>query len=262
MTEVSPTEQELTPGTPEYDEAMVAAFDEQLEAPPTEVEEEAPEDTQELPDYIPEKFRNAEDPYKAMAEAYAELERKASAPKDTPTDNPAETAQEAVEAAGLDWDALTGEYQEAGELSEATFEALSKAGIPRALVEGYIAGQEALANQLRTSVFEAVGGEDTYTEMVTWAGQNLTAAEITAFNDAADSGDLGRLMFAVRGLKAAYAEANGSEPRLTLGNVSAPSADVFRSPAEVTAAMRDPRYKTDIAYQKDVHARLGRSSIF
>jgi hypothetical protein len=36
--------------------------------------------------------------------------------------------------------------------------------------------------------------------------------------------------------------------------------DVFRSNAELTTAMKDPRYATDPAYRNDV-AKLGRSNI-
>ena len=35
-----------------------------------------------------------------------------------------------------------------------------------------------------------------------------------------------------------------------------PSSQTFKSNAEVVAAMRDPRYKTDIAYQHEVQRKL------
>jgi hypothetical protein len=38
--------------------------------------------------------------------------------------------------------------------------------------------------------------------------------------------------------------------------------DVFRSNAEVTTAMKDPRYETDIAYRQDVRDKLERSEVF
>ena len=47
---------------------------------------------------------------------------------------------------------------------------------------------------------------------------------------------------------------------LTGRNAGQP-ADVFRSPAEVVAAMQDPRYDRDPAYRQDVFDKLGRSDV-
>ncbi|CLP71539.1 Uncharacterised protein [Mycobacterium tuberculosis] len=66
---------------------------------------------------------------------------------------------------------------------------------------------------------------------------------------------------AILGLKARYDAANGSEPTLLGGNAKA-SEDVFRSTAELTAAMKDPRYKKDPAYREDVKQKLARSNIY
>ena len=49
----------------------------------------------------------------------------------------------------------------------------------------------------------------------------------------------------------------GNEPKLMSGKSSnTPSSQTFKSNAEVVAAMRDPRYKTDIAYQHEVQRKL------
>jgi len=40
------------------------------------------------------------------------------------------------------------------------------------------------------------------------------------------------------------------------------SSDVFRSNAEVTAAMKDPRYENDTAFRQDVRDKLERSEVF
>ena len=38
--------------------------------------------------------------------------------------------------------------------------------------------------------------------------------------------------------------------------------DVFRSNAEVTTAMKDPKYEHDHAYRQDVQDKLERSNVF
>lgn len=129
-------------------------------------------------------------------------------------------------------------------------------------MNAYIEGQRALAAGVRNEVLATVGGEQTYTDMVQWAATNMSKAEIDAFNSVVDGRDKGQVMLAVQGLKARYEAANGSNPKLINGSTTGNSGAVFRSTAELTAAMRDPRYRTDSAYRADVEQRLSRSNIF
>jgi hypothetical protein len=169
-----------------------------------------------------------------------------------------------VEQAGLDFEALNTEFAKDGQLSDATYDKLAKAGINRSVADGYIAGQQALANQTRTEVFTVAGGEEAYTEMVTWAKDSMSAQEIDAYNKAMNSRDIATMKLAVDGLKARYVGANGSSPKLVGGSsaqAAGASGDAFRSTAELTTAMKDPRYQSDPAYREDVRAKLGRSNI-
>lgn len=264
---LTPPKPEATPepavGSPEHTAAMVAKFDEQSPAPTTPVTPETPEtsETPERPAWLPEKFATPED----MAKAYGELETKLSAPKaDTPaaTETPATPeaqAQEAVANAGLDFASLTTEFGETGAVSEASYEALAKSGIPREVVDGYVAGQMAIAAQLTSSIYSSAGGEEAYTAMLSWAGDNLAAADVDAFNAAIDSGNVNSMKLAVAGLKAQYAAANGTEPTLLGGGEGTQSNTVFADTAQMTAAMRDPRYKTSEAYRAEVAAKVARS---
>ena len=45
------------------------------------------------------------------------------------------------------------------------------------------------------------------------------------------------------------------------GKAASSSGDVFRSQAELVAAMGDPRYETDPAYRADVVAKLEQSDL-
>ena len=100
-----------------------------------------------------------------------------------------------------------------------------------------------------------VGGEQNYTSMMTWASQNLPEAEITAFNNVIDGGDVNAINMAISGMYARYQSNNITEPNLIDGEGKALSP-TFRSTAELVAAMNDPRYKDDEAYRNDVQQRL------
>lgn len=229
----------------------------------------------ERPAGLPEKFTSVE----AMAAAYAELEKKFTqanqgtkpAAEETP---PAQTAEKpadslkveekavptdvagVIQAAGLEAEALTKEL-EAGALSDASYEALAKAGYPKAVVDTYIAGQRALADAVVNDIYATVGGKETFTRMTDWAKTNLSAAEITTFNKMVE-GSPDQVKLAVQGLHSRFTQAVGSEPTLISGQ-PAGAGDSFQSWAQVTAAMKDPRYRADPAFRKDVEARLARS---
>lgn len=250
-----------------HDAAMIAKVDamEAKLAPAAEVR----------PDWLPEKFKSAEE----MAASYAALEAKLGAPKETPADPAvapvvapktdltvpdADPAAAAVVAkAGLDMAALNAEFATEGKLSEASLAALAKTGIDQATVDSYIAGRQALQDKFSSEAMaETPGGAEKYTDMVTWAKANMTEAEITAYNTAVTSGNLAQAKLAVAGLGARFSADVGSEPTLLGGAPGAGSGDVYESRAQLTAAMKDPKYAADPAYRAAVQAKLGRSDIF
>ena len=72
-----------------------------------------------------------------------------------------------------------------------------------------------------------------------------------------------KVTLAVQEMFTRYKNAMGVEPRLISGRTSSsPNTRVFKSNEEVVAAMRDPRYKKDIAYQHEVQTRLQDSDVF
>ena len=218
------------------------------------------------PEWLPEKFQSAED----LAKAYAELEAKLGGkPQDNPQTDPAnadtnqtgQNPEQALSEKGLDLSTFTAEFNAKGELSAESYAKLAAAGFDKAIVDNYINGQKAVAAQYETAVTAEVGGSEKYSEIVTWAKANLTDAEINAYNAAVSSGDLAQAKLAVLGLSAKFSKANGSEPRLVQGRTTSASEDVFESTAQLTEAMRDPRYRADPAFRAKVQAKLARSNI-
>ena len=105
------------------------------------------------------------------------------------------------------------------------------------------------------------GGEKEYQNMVQWAGQNLDAQSIKAFDEIIASGSVETIKFAVSGLKSQYLNAVGYEGKMVQGKAAPDRGDVFRSQAELVAAMNDRRYDNDPAYRQDVIEKLDRSDL-
>ena len=218
---------------------------------------EAP--AEDRPEWLPEKFKSVED----MAKAYSELEAKQSAPEDAPAEAEAsqEAAREAVESAGVDYDALSAEYAEKGELGDDAYKTLEDAGIPRELVDQFIAGQQASAEMYKAEMLSEVGGEENYASMTEWASDNFSDGEIDAFNDAVNSGDGNMVRMAIAGLKARFDASVGTEPSRSVTGEASTGQATYRSLAEMMTDMNDPRYATDEAFRQDVAAKLSRSDI-
>ena len=191
-----------------------------------------------------------------------EGEEQAPAVEDEPKPEE-ETVEEELANRGLDFSEFSSEYESNGELSTGSFEKLEKAGIPKALVEQFIAGQEAQRVLVQQTVFNEVGGSDNYDSMISWAGDNLSAEEIEAYNTAVDGSDTNARMMAVRGLKARYEAVRGREPSVMLEGQgrSAGNNSVYSSVAEMKKDMNDPRYKQSPAFRQKVEQKLARSNI-
>ena len=241
---------------------------EQVEIKEAETTAEKPEEQveQSKPEGLPEKFNSVED----LAKSYAELEKKLGEPKPQETPKPKqeeakpddlEIANKAAESAGLNMQDLQSEFDNSGELKAESYQALEKAGIPKEYVDQFIAGQLAMRENLVNDVKGVAGGDESYGEMMQWASDNLSETEKVAYNNAVNSTDVESIKLAVTGLKARYDSANGIEPTLAKGKASPSTEGGYRSWAEVTEAMADPRYQKDIAYQDDVKRKIQNSNL-
>ena len=116
---------------------------------------------------------------------------------------------------------------------------------------------DAQINQVKN----AAGGDAAYQNMIQWAGANLDTQSIEAFDQIINTGSLDAINFAVKGLKSQYDAANGVEGTMVQGKAAPNRGDVFRSQAELVAAMNDRRYDNDPAYRQDVIEKLDRSDL-
>lgn len=221
--------------------------------------------TEERPEWLDEKFKSTED----LAKAYNELESKLGKTNEKETSN--DTAGDTTDDSSNDEDAApmaeavsvaTAEYSEKGELSDKTFDALEQAGLPREMVEAYIQGQEAIAVGQAADVQQTIGGLANYEAMAEWAGENLDDADLDAFNTIVETGTVEQAKVAVKGLYSQFLSAGGKPPQLIQGDTVGSGLKPFTSSAQITEAMRDPRYKNDPAYRENVEKRLSVSDVF
>ena len=221
------------------------------------VDEESAEE--ERPEWLDEKFESPEE----MAKAYKALQQKMSKPKAEKKESAKAEEASAPEATTGAIDAARNEFAEAGELSDKTFDALEAAGLPREFVEQYIAGQQAMSVQQAATIQESIGGAGNYEAMAEWASENLADGDLDAFNDIVEGQSVEQARVAVKGLYAQFQAAGGKGPALVQGSTSGDAGvKPFGSTAQVTEAMRDPRYASDPAYREQVEKRMSVSSIF
>ena len=213
--------------------------------------------------------------YKDAAElekAYVELQKKLG-DKDTDTasdEQQPEDTPKMSEGATLITDASKEYFDNGNKLSDETlakFSSLSSQDLIKAYMEVQATQPQqttppaeistADINQIKNSA----GGEQAYAQIVNWAKSNVPSEQLTAFNEVVNSGSVQAIQLAVSGLKAEYDNANGVEGRMVTGKSPTKSGDVFRSQAELVAAMNDSRYDRDPAYRQDVIEKLDRSDL-
>ena len=217
------------------------------------------------------KYKDAQE----LERAYIELEKKLGSREEQEQSSPEPEAQEEQEPSqySAQIEAISkaaDEFSEKGELSAETlaeFEKMSSKELIQAYFE-YEQGLPAmdtpqgveLTQQDINSIQNSVGGEAAYQRLVGWAAQNFSEAEIQAFDNVVDSGNVAAINLALAGLQARYTDANGYEGKMIQGKAAAP-ADTFKSQAEVVRAMSDPKYDRDPGYRNEIMEKLARSDL-
>jgi hypothetical protein len=222
------------------------------------------------------KYKNAED----LEAAYLSLQKKLGQEEETDyeesdegyeeEEGSDEEVSEYAPAVSLINDASEEYYANDGQLSEETisrFSDMSSQDLVNAYLEIQANNPQAPQQAVQLSesdvnqVQNAAGGEANYNRVIEWAADNLTDGAIDAFDSVVDSGNPMAINIAFQGLQAEYNEANGYEGRMLQGKPASSSGDIYRSQAELVAAMGDPRYDTDPAYRADVIQKLDQSDL-
>ena len=224
------------------------------------------------------KYKNAED----LEAAYLSLQKKLGQTEEEEVDYESsdegyeeeegsdEEVSENAPAISLIEDASSEYYANDGQLSEETisrFSEMSSQDLVNAYLEIQANNPQAQTQAVEmseaqvNSVQNAAGGEANYNRVVEWAASNLPEAQIDAFDSVVDTGNPAAIGIAFQGLQSRYEEANGYEGRMLQGKPAGNAGQVFRSQAELVAAMGDPRYENDPAYRADIVQKLEQSDL-
>lgn len=215
------------------------------------------------------KYKNAQELEKAYLELQSKMgsQEKSEEPEQA-TEEPAE--ESADNAVDLLWK-VNDEYEKNdGKVSEETLEELGKMS-SRDLAEAFFRFQDTvekseapkgveLSDSQIESVQNFVGGTEKYQELVTWAGENFSEEEITAFDSVVETGNIPAIKLALQALQYRYQDNMGVEGNMIQGKPAA-SREIFRSQAELVRAMSDPRYDQDPAYRMEIMEKLERSGL-
>lgn len=172
-----------------------------------------------------------------------------------------EEAAKTLSEKGIDYGALTTEYEEKGALSEDTYKKLADAGYPKAVVDTYIRGIEAANEAFVNSVYTAAGGKTEYDKLSNYI-QSKGKDAVEGFNDALMNGSLSTVKMLINGFKAEMTLRNGTQKASVLGSGSPAGTSGFANEADMDKAMDDPRYGVDEEYTKQVTKRLSKSKFF
>lgn len=222
------------------------------------------------------KFKSAED----LEKAYLELQKKLGQKDDTPDEgeeSEAETGAESDSEPEETPDELASEkdtilkaseeyYANNNQIKPETLQKLKELPSEK-LIEAYIELQKTnppvaakpLSDADAAEIVKSVGGEASYGETLAWAAENLSPAEVAAYDNVVNTGNKDAIFFAVQALNQRYKDAVGFEGKQVSGKAVKNSVQGFRSQAELARAIADPRYRNDPAYRIDIETKLAAS---
>lgn len=214
------------------------------------------DDGTEKEELIGGKFKSQED----LLNAYQELEKKFSSNQKDVQENPAptETSEEATaqdEVGSFSVTKFEQEFAESGSLSEASYAELEKNGFSKAQVDAYINGQQYYGESVKNAVYESVGGQENYVEVINWASDNMPPEIIKEYNDAVDSLDQAKMLRTLEYMRFKKGESQPSAPRRLEGDAPAGGIQPYSSKVEWQNAQSNRLYGKDAKYTNMVDQR-------
>lgn len=229
------------------------------------------------------KFKTAAD----MVNSYKELEGKLGSIENTAEESTEQETQteesnddydaaevygdglaSVLEEVGIDPQVISNTFKETGKITEDDYEKLGEAGFSKQVIDTYLDGLRGAANPAEdikdaqlNDILSVTGGEEGYSKLREWTQANVPDETLKAFDKILDTQDPTMIKVAVQGFAAQMREAEGYEPQLINGRTAVNNTNTFRTQAELTKAMSDPRYGKDEAYTLSVYDRLKESKV-
>lgn len=219
------------------------------------------ETTQPSEKLLAGKYKTTEE----LEKAYKELQTKLGSqqPEETTQTENAQQPEETT-IAGLPASKYFKEYQETGTISEDSYKELNDKGIPKTLIDAYIAGQKAITDRqtalsetAQNQLIDYIGGQQEFDKMSAWANTGYTQTEKAAYTKAIDSGDPELAKMALDRLKTKYTQTFGHTDTLTQGSQTQDISG-YKCTSDMINAMKDPRYGRDPDYTAEVQLKTSK----
>jgi hypothetical protein len=209
-------------------------------------------ETQEQPEVNPETPESTE----ASPSETADTQELAS--QISQSNSTVKALEKDLKTRGVDFKAVMSEYEEFGALSDVTMANLAKAGYPKEIIQTFIDSRAVLEQKFTNAVYQRAGGEQEFNRVIQWAGQNLPADTINAFNKAIDTDNLEMIGLMIDGMKSRMVAKHGTRNPSVIGSGASPTADNkgFESKDAMIKAMSDPRYGKDSAYMREIEQKM------
>ena len=211
------------------------------------------EDGTEQEELIAGKFKSQED----LLSAYNELQKKLGQPKEeAPQATTEETeATTPTNTPSMDVSKYEQEVVDNGSLSDNSYKELEKVGFSKAQVDAYIQGQQAYAVSVRDTIYNSVGGQESYVDVVNWASDNMPQDVIKEYNEAVDSLNQDKVLRTLEYMKLKYDTAAPRQTRRLEGDTGASGLQPFADKNEWQKAATNRLYGKDAKYTKMVDNR-------
>lgn len=180
----------------------------------------------------------------------------------TTAHNALNSAEKDLVSKGVDFAGLENEYMNNGGLSQQSYETLEKAGYPKAVVDGMLAGWGAASARFVNDIYTLAGGQEEFARIQQFvSSQNQDV--INAFNATLDSENLMQIRMTLEGIKGQMVKQYGTQRPSIVGN-AAPSVDRsgYESTDEMIKDMSDPRYQKDAKFTREVYRKVKYSKLF
>ena len=210
------------------------------------------------------KYKNAQE----LEKAYKELESKIGVQEAPPQESAnTESTEEKTEVQKEFLSSLWEESQQEGDFKQETLDKL-KGMNPTDLAQEYLnyraenqQEQPQLQQKDIDNLYNVAGGKKGYTDMMSWANDNIAKEEIKMYDAVMEKGDPLAAFFAVKALHYRFTDSQGVDGRMLTGKAVKSEKPGFKSQAALVAAMNDPKYENDPAYRSEVMEKLARSDI-
>ena len=248
------------PGTPEYDQKMREVVD-KANTPPDKPNELP---VTPMPEGGHAKFYDAKTgAYNWQGHAQElqyQLTQKAGKkddppPKEEPPADGDVDAGDIITRAGLKVEDLNQQLANTGKLDNAAKAALVKVGVPESMIDEYVGLISFRLAETKRQALEYAGGQEAWTQLDTWATQNLPPEDKDKINRMLASPDWKDAIDLLK-TKRSKADPLRNEGKLNTGGTGTPKVEAYASREQMKVDMRDPRYKTDGNFRAMVAAKL------